>query len=117
MAANAPQQSQATPENEEQIRFAYRGVDPLGARIKGYVYAEGAAEARRLLEESELKEVEVWPRRAGFLSGLRGRRVSRTDVGVFALQLAQRTKANQPIRFAVSEMAKTSTHQGVRGAL
>jgi type IV pilus assembly protein PilC len=117
MAANAPQQSPSAAENKEQICFAYAGVDPLGARVRDHLYADDDGQARRLLEESGLKEVEVWPRRAGFLSGLRGRRVTRTDVGVFALQLAQRTKANQPIRFAVGEMAKTTTHQALRCAL
>ncbi|MFL6284638.1 MAG: type II secretion system F family protein [Pyrinomonadaceae bacterium] len=104
-------------ENREQARYAYRGVDPSGTPIKYYIFADDEEHARRQLEESGLEEIEVWLKRVGLLERLRGRKISRTDTGIFALQLAQRTKAGQTIRFAVGEMAKISTHQSMRVAL
>lgn len=98
--------------------FDYTGVDPLGARIKYYLFAEDEEQARKALEEAGLTEVEVRRRREDLLTRLgRKKKVSRTDIGIFALQLAQRTKANQPVRFAVGEMAKISTHPTMRSAL
>ena len=95
----------------ELIIFNYSGTDPLGTRVKYYLFAEDDDEARRSLEESGLTDVEVWARREDLMTRLgRKKKVSRTDIGIFALQLAQRTKANQPVRFAVGEMAKISTH-------
>ncbi|HEU4597019.1 MAG TPA: type II secretion system F family protein [Pyrinomonadaceae bacterium] len=102
----------------ELIIFNYSGTDPLGTRVKYYLFAEDENHARGSLEESGLTDVEVWARREDLMTRLgRKKKVSRTDIGVFALQLAQRTKANQPVRFAVGEMAKTATHPLMRAAL
>ena len=116
-SAMPPTPQPAPTENREQVHFAYRGVDLTGARIKYYLYADDEGHAQRQLEESGLEEVEVWRKREGPLERLRGRKISRTDIGIFALQLAQRTKANQTIRFAVGEMAKICNHQAMRVAL
>lgn len=102
----------------ELIIYNYSGVDPMGTRVKYYLFAEDEGQAREALEESGLTEVEVWPRREDLLTRLgRKKKVTRTDIGIFALQLSQRTKANQPIRLAVGEMAKICTHPTLRPAL
>ncbi len=105
------------PSAPDQICFRYSATDLLGARVSFHVFADDEAQAVSLLEHMGLTAVSVWPRRESPLARFRRRKVSRTDIGTFSLQLAQRTKANQPIRHAIAEMARVSTHPVMRQAL
>ncbi len=101
----------------DQICFRYSALDPLGARVGFHVFADDDVQAVRVLEQMGLTDVSVWPRRESPFARFRRRKVSRTDLGTFSLQLAQRTKANQPMRHAIAEMARVSTHPVLRQAL
>ena len=66
----------------ELIIFNYSGTDPLGTRVKYYLFAEDDEQARGSLEESGLTDVEVWARREDLMTRLgRKKKVSRTDIG------------------------------------
>lgn len=113
---NSPnEQSQAEQAEPAQICFNYKGTDKLNQPVSFYLYADNEKHALSILEHAGISDAEVTPRkqRAGF----RRKKVTRRDRGMLALQLSERTKANQKMSYAVAELARLSTHPVLRGAL
>ena len=100
----------------EQIRFDYQGTNIFGASIgKQHIYAADADHAEAILTRAKIDVDVITQRRDGFRR--RQRRLSREQLGTFAIQLAERTKASVPIPKAIQDIARSSNNPLLREAL
>ena len=109
-------QPQPNPLDAQQIRFDYEGTDILGASlVKQYLYAATVDQAEAILSRAKIEVDVIAPRRDGLRR--RKKRLSREELGTFAIQLAERTKASEPISKAIQGIARSSNNRLLREAL
>ena len=109
-------QPQPTLLDAEQICFEYEGTNILGASlVKHYIYAATPDHAEVILRRAKIDVDVITPRRERFRR--RKKRLSREQLGTFAIQLAERTKASEPIPKAIQDIARSSTNRLLREAL
>src|SRR5215211_3668763 len=107
---------QANPLDDEQVCYRYEGTNILGASlVKHYIYAATPDQAEAILRRAKIDVDEITPRREGFRR--RKKRLSREELGTFAIQLAERTKASEPISKAIQGIARSSNNRLLREAL
>ena len=107
---------QTNPLDAEQTCFNYKGTNIRGdSLVKHYLYAATADQAEAILRRAKIEVDEIAPRREGFRR--RKKRLSREELGTFAIQLAERTKASEPIPKAIQDIARASNNRLLREAL
>jgi len=100
----------------EQICFNYEGTNILGTSlVKHYIYAATADHAEAILTRAKIDVEVITPRREGLRR--RKKRLSREQLGTFAIQFAERTKASEPIPKALQDIARSSNNRLLREAL
>lgn len=108
--------SDQTTLDSEQICFNYQGVDILGgAPTKQYIFAKDEEQAEALLTLAKIDIQTLAPRREGLRR--RKTRLSREELGTFAIQLSERTRASDPIPKAIYDIARSSNNPLLREAL
>jgi len=109
-------QPQANLLDAEQVRYDYQGTDILGVSpVKQYIYAANPEQAEAILTRAKIEVDVITQRREGFRR--RKKRLSREELGTFAIQLAERTKASEPISKAIQGIARSSNNRLLREAL
>ena len=109
-------QLQTNPLDDEQICYRYEGTNILGANlVRHYIYAATPDQAETILRRAKIDVDVITPRREGFRR--RKKRLSREELGTFAIQLAERTKASEPIPKAIQGIARSSNNRLLREAL
>lgn len=107
---------QTNPLDDEQVCYRYEGTNILGASlVKHYIYAATPDQAEAILRRAKIHVDVITPRREGFRR--RKKRLSREELGTFAIQLAERTKASEPIPKAIQGIARSSNNKLLREAL
>ncbi len=100
----------------EQVCYDYQGTNILGASlVKHYIYAANAQQAEAILTRAKIEVEVITPRREGLKR--RKRSLTREELGTFAIQLAERTKASDPIPKAIQDIARSSNNPLLREAL
>src|SRR5438552_8564520 len=99
----------------EQIRFNYTGTDVLGNEVSFYIWAIDEVVAVTTLERAKIKVEEI--RAQSEKLRRRRKRISREELGNFAIQLSERTRASEQIRQAVGDIARASNNRLLREAL
>src|SRR5215213_1437145 len=100
----------------EQVRYNFQGTNILGASlVNHYIYAATPDHAEAILTRAKIEVDAITPH----LEGLRRRKraLSREELGTFAIQLAERTKASDPIPKAILDIARSTTNRLPREAL
>src|SRR5690242_10743374 len=111
-----PPQLQTNPLDDQQICYDYKGTNILGATlVRHYIYAATPDQAETILRRAKIDVDVITPRREGFRR--RKKRLSREELGTFAIQLAERTKASEPIPKAIQGIARSSNNRLLREAL
>src|SRR6185369_12550946 len=109
-------QPQANLLDAEQVRYDYQGTDILGVSpVKQYIYAANPEQAEAILTRAKIEVDVITQRREGIRR--RKKRLSREELGTFAIQLAERTKASEPISKAIQGIARSSNNRLLREAL
>jgi len=100
----------------EQICYDYQGTNIFGGSlVKQYIYAANADQAEALLTRAKIDVDVITPRREGFRR--KKKALTREELGTFAIQLAERTKASDPIPKAIQDIARSSNNPLLREAL
>jgi type II secretory pathway component PulF len=100
----------------EQVRYDFEGSNILGASlVKHYIYAATTDHAEAILTRAKIEVDAITPHREGLRR--RKRALSREELGTFAIQLAERTKASDPIPKAILDIARSTTNRLLREAL
>ncbi len=100
----------------EQVRYDFQGSNILGAPlVKHYIYAATPDHAEAILTRAKIEVDAITPHREGFRR--KKRALSREELGTFAIQLAERTKASDPIPKAILDIARSTTNRLLREAL
>jgi type II secretory pathway component PulF len=100
----------------EQVRYNFQGTNILGASlVKHYIYAATPDHAEAILTRAKIEVDAITPHREGLRR--RKRALSREELGTFAIQLAERTKASDPIPKAILDIARSTTNRLLREAL
>jgi Type II secretory pathway, component PulF len=100
----------------EQVRYDFQGTNILGTSlVKHYIYAATPDHAEAVLTRAKIEVDAITPHREGFRR--RKRALSREELGTFAIQLAERTKASDPIPKAILDIARSTTNRLLREAL
>src|SRR5215207_505568 len=100
----------------EQVRYNFQGTNILGASlVNHYIYAATPDHAEAILTRAKIEVDAITPHREGLRR--RKRALSREELGTFAIQLAERTKASDPIPKALLDIARSSTNRLLREAL
>lgn len=100
----------------EQVRYHFRGTNILGdSLVKHYIYAATPDHAEAILTRAKIEVDAITPHREGFRR--KKRALSREELGTFAIQLAERTKASDPIPKAILDIARSTTNRLLREAL
>ena len=100
----------------EQTCFKYQGTDILGGEpTKQYIYAATEEQAEAVLTRAKIEVQTIAPRREGLRR--RKKRLTREELGTFAIQLAERTRASDPIPKAIQDIARSSNNPLLREAL
>src|SRR5829696_6626867 len=100
----------------EQVRYDFQGSNILGAPlVKHYIYAATPDHAEAILTRAKIEVDAITPHREGLRR--RKRALSREELGTFAIQLAERTKASDPIPKAILDIARSTTNRLLREAL
>ena len=111
-----PLQPQPNLLDAEQVCFDYRGTDIFGGSlVHQYIYAANADQAEAILTRAKIDVDVITARRERF--GRRKKRLSREELGTFAIQLAERTRASDPIPKAIQDIARSSNNPLLREAL
>ena len=111
-----PLQPQPNLLDAEQACFDYRGTDIFGGSlVHQYIYAANADQAEAILTRAKIDVDVITERREAFRR--RKRRLSREELGTFAIQLAERTRASDPIPKAIQDIARSSNNPLLREAL
>jgi type II secretory pathway component PulF len=109
-------QPQTNPLDAEQVRYDFEGSNILGASlVKHYIYAATPDHAEAILTRAKIEVDAITPHREGLRR--RKRALSREELGTFAIQLAERTKASDPIAKAILDIARSTTNRLLREAL
>ena len=109
-------QPQANLLDAEQVRYDFEGSNILGASlVKHYIYAATPDHAEAILTRAKIEVDAITPHREGLRR--RKRALSREELGTFAIQLAERTKASDPIPKAILDIARSTTNRLLREAL
>ncbi len=103
------------PAERPQIRFNYRGTDVLDNEVSFYMWATDEVTAVAALERAKIK-VEAIRAQSERLTRRR-KTVSREELGNFAIQLSERTRASEQIRQAVAGIARATNNRLLREAL
>ena len=115
-ATNTFQPETVNPLDAEQVCFNYQGVNINGEEAnRQYIYAANEDQAAALLARAKIEVDAITPRRKSLRR--RKKRLSREELGTFAIQLAERTKASDPIPKAIQDIARSSTNPLLREAL
>jgi type IV pilus assembly protein PilC len=110
------QTEQPHPLDAEQTCFNYQGVNILGDELsKQYIYASTEEQAEAVLTRAKVEVQAIAPRREGLKR--RKKSLSREELGTFAIQLAERTRASDPIPKAIQDIARSSNNPLLREAL
>ncbi|MGH9962928.1 MAG: type II secretion system F family protein, partial [Pyrinomonadaceae bacterium] len=110
------QTDSAHPLDAEQTCFKYQGTDILGGEpTKQYIYATTEEQAEAVLTRAKIEVQTIAPRREGLRR--RKRHLTREELGTFAIQLAERTRASDPIPKAIQDIARSSNNPLLREAL
>ena len=101
---------------QELIGYKYKGKTSLGNQLSGYVdeVDENIAINRLHRAQTEV-EPPLVPRYARF--NRRARKVTRTDIALFADQLADRLKSGESMVLALTRSAKATSHPKLKAAL
>src|SRR6185369_5663894 len=100
----------------EQVRFEYQGTNIFGASLsRQYIYAADADQAEAILTRAKIDVDAITPCREGFRR--KKKALSREQLGTFAIQLAERTRASDPILKAIQDIARSSNNPLLREAL
>ena len=100
----------------EQVRYNFQGTNILGASlVNHYIYAATPDHAEAILTRAKIEVDAITPHREGLRR--RKRALSRDELGTFAIQLAERTKASDPIPKAILDIARSTTNRLLREAL
>jgi type II secretory pathway component PulF len=100
----------------EQVRYDYQGTNILGASlVKQYIYAANPEQAEAILTRAKIEVDVITQRREGLRR--RKRALTREELGTFAIQLAERTKASDPIPKAIQDIARSTNNRLLREAL
>ena len=100
----------------EQVRYDYQGTDILGVSpVKQYIYAANPEQAEAILTRAKIEVDVITQRREGLRR--RKRSLTREELGTFAIQLAERTKASDPIPKAIQDIARSTNNRLLREAL
>jgi type II secretory pathway component PulF len=109
-------QPQTNPLDTEQLCYNFQGTNILGAPlVHHYIYAAHPEHAEAILTRAKIEVDVITPRRERFRR--RKRTLSREDLGTFAIQLGERTKASDPIPKAILDIARSTTNRLLREAL
>lgn len=109
-------QPDVNPLDAEQVCFNYRGTDILGgSQARQYIYATTEEQAEAVLTRAKIEIETIAPRREGLRR--RKTRLSREELGTFAIQLSERTRASDPIPKAIYDIARSSNNPLLREAL
>ena len=104
------------PLDAEQVCFNYEGENILGGDTsKQYIYAVDEQQAEAVLTRAKIKVEALAPRRQGLTR--RKKSLTREQLGTFAIQLAERTRASDPIPKAIQDIARSSNNPLLREAL
>ncbi len=98
-----------------QIRFNYRGTGVLDNEVSFYMWATDEVTAVAALERAKIK-VEAIRAQSERLARRR-KTISREELGNFAIQLSERTRASEQIRQAVAGIARATNNRLLREAL
>ena len=94
----------------EQVRYKFQGTNILGASlVNHYIYAATPDHAEAILTRAKIEVDAITPHREGFRR--KKRALSREELGTFAIQLAERTKASDPIPKAILDIARSTTNR------
>ena len=100
----------------EQVRYNFQGTNILGASlVNHYIYAATPDHAEAILTRAKIEVDAITPHREGLRR--KKRALSREELGTFAIQLAERTKASDPIPKAILDIARSTTNRLLREAL
>ena len=100
----------------EQLCYKFQGTNILGTSlVHHYIYAANPEHAEAILTRAKIEVDVITPRRERFRR--RKRTLSREDLGTFAIQLGERTKASDPIPKAILDIARSTTNRLLREAL
>ena len=103
------------PTDAEQSRFEYEGMDILGNHKKMYVYAFDSEHAEAKLTRAKIEVATITPRTQRFQR--RRRRLTREQLGTFAIQLSERTRAAEAIPQAILDISRATNNPLLRQAL
>jgi type IV pilus assembly protein PilC len=99
----------------QQIRFNYTGTDVLDNEVSFYIWATDEVAAVTALERAKINVDEIRAQTQRLTR--RRKRISREQLGNFAIQLSERTRASEQIRQAVGDIARASNNRLLREAL
>lgn len=99
----------------DQTRFEYEGVDILGNTKRMHVYAYDEREAQQKLVDARIDVITITPKPPRL--SRRRRSLTRDQLGTFAIQLAERTAASEPIPQAIFEISRSTNNPLLRDAL
>src|SRR6266852_1814284 len=99
----------------QQIRFNYTGTDALDNEVSFYIWATDEVAAVTALERAKIKVEDI--RAQSQRLTRRRKRISREELGNFAIQLSERTRASEQIRQAVGDIARATNNRLLREAL
>ncbi len=103
------------PLDADQICFNFEGVDILDNKTKMYVFAADEEQAINKLTRARIDVHGIGEKKQRF--AIQRKRLTRDQLGTFAIQLAQRTKSGEPIPQAIQDMARTTNNPLLRNAL
>jgi len=96
----------------QQIRFNYTGTDVLDNEVSFYIWATDEVAAVTALERAKINVEEIRAQTQRLTR--RRKRISREQLGNFAIQLSERTRASEQIRQAVGDIARASNNRLLR---
>ena len=107
---------EAAPETKEAAAsYCFSGRSATGRDISYWVEAPNEDAAASLLRAAQIEVEAIWPRAA--FRGKRKKRVSREELGVFAVQLGERIAAGEPMISALRNSARGNANQLLRNGL
>lgn len=100
----------------EQVCYQYEGTNIFGASlVNQYIYAATPEQAEAILTRARIDVDVITPRREALRR--RKKRLTREELGTFSIQLAERTKASDPIPKAIQDIARSTNNPLLRVAL
>src|SRR5437588_115842 len=104
---------EAAPEiKEAATSYCFRGRSATGRGISYWVEAPNEEAASSILRTAKIEVEAIWPRVT--FKGKRKKKVSREEIGVFAVQLGERMAAGEPMISALHNSARGNANQLLR---